>query len=78
MSLADVIHLQPQGGNGEAASLHHDTFVWGYLPLAFVDPSTNCKAAVLVLVRPGISPVLTISGRHSPIRHLGRRLVGDQ
>ena len=35
-----------------------------FLPLALDTPVSNCKAAVLVLVRPGyfISPVLAISG----------------
>jgi len=52
----------------------------GFLPLAFTDPSVNCKAAVLVLVCPGyfFSPVPSISGEHSPIRHLGRHPMGDK
>jgi len=64
LSLADVIHLQPQSGNVDAASPHHDIFVRSYIPLAFVDPSTNCKAAVLVLVRTRILPV------DSPVAHI--------
>ena len=38
------------------------------LPLALDTPVSNCKAAVLVLVRSGyfISPVPAISGEHSP------------
>ena len=45
-----------------------------FLPLALDTPVSNCKAAVLVLVRPGyfISPVPAVSGEHSPIRHRGR------
>jgi hypothetical protein len=39
-----------------------------FLPLALDTPISNCKAAVLVLVRPGyfISPVPAISGEHPP------------
>jgi hypothetical protein len=38
------------------------------------------KAVLLVLVHPGyfISPVPTISGEPSPVRHLGRCWMGDQ
>jgi hypothetical protein len=38
----------------------------GFLPLALDTPVSNCKAAVLVLVRRGyfISPVPAISGEH--------------
>jgi len=78
LSFVDVIHLQPQSDNGDAASPHHDIFIRGFLPLVFIDPSINCKVAVLVLVFPGIFPVPTISCRHSPIRYLERRLVGEQ
>jgi len=51
----------------------------GFLPLALDMPVSNCKAAVLVWVRPGyfISPVPAISGEHSPIRHPGRRPIED-
>ena len=54
-------------------------FDQGFLPLALDTPESNCKAAVLVLVRPGyfISPVPAISGEHSPIRHQGRRPMED-
>jgi hypothetical protein len=54
-------------------------FGQGFLSLVFDTPVPNCKAAVLVLVRPGyfISPVLDISGEHSPIRHQGRRPMED-
>ena len=50
-------------------------FDQGFLPLALDTPVSNCKAAVLVLVRPGyfISTVPAISGDHSPIHHRGRR-----
>jgi len=50
-----------------------------FLPVALDTPVSNCKAAVVVLVRPGyfISPVLAISGEYSPIRHRGRRPMGD-
>jgi hypothetical protein len=49
-------------------------FFRGFLPLGFTEPSVNRKAAVLVLVCPGyfISPVRSISGEYSPIRHPGR------
>lgn len=66
LGLADITHLQPQSGKGEAASLHHDLFQ-SYLPLNFVDPSANCKAAILILL---LSPYLVDS-----IHHLGRRLA---
>jgi hypothetical protein len=51
----------------------------GCLSLTLDRPVSNCRAAVLVLVRPGyfISPVPAISGEHSPIRHRGRRPMGD-
>jgi len=54
-------------------------FGQGFLPLALDKSVSNCPAAVLVLVHPGyfISPVPTISGERSPIRHLGRRPMGD-
>ena len=47
----------------------------GFLPLALDKSISNCRAAVLVLVHAGyfISPVPTISGERSRIRHLGRR-----
>jgi len=50
-------------------------FGQGFLPLALDNSISNCRAAVLVLVHPGyfISPVPTISGERSPIRHMGRR-----
>jgi len=53
-------------------------FFQGFLPLAFTDPSVSRKAAVLVLVCPEyfISPVPSISGERSPIRHLGRHPNG--
>ena len=46
-------------------------FGQGFLPLALDKSISNCRAAVLVLVHPGyfISPVPTISGERSPIRH---------
>jgi len=49
----------------------HVIFDQGFLPPALDMQVSNCKAAVLVLVRPGyfISPVPAISGEHSPIRH---------
>ena len=55
------------------------TFDQGFLPLALDTPVSNCRAAVLVLVRPEyfISPVPAISGEHPPIRHRGRRPMGD-
>ena len=55
-------------------------FFRSFLLLAFTDSSVNCKAAVLVLVCPGyfISPVPSISGEHSPIRHRGIHPMGDQ
>ena len=55
-------------------------FFQSFLPLAFTDPSLNRKAALLVLVCPGyfISPVLSISGKHSPICHPGRHPMGQQ
>ena len=48
-------------------------FAQVFLPLALDTPVSNCRAAVLALVRPGcfISPVPSISGEHYPIRHLG-------
>ena len=51
----------------------------GFLPLALYTPVSDCRAAVLVLVRPEyfISPVPAISGEHSPIHHRGRCLMGD-
>ena len=51
----------------------------GFLPVALDTPVSNSRAAVLVLVRPGyfISPVPAISDEHSPIRHRGRRPMGD-
>ena len=54
-------------------------FDQGFLPVALDTPVSNCKAAVLVLVRPGyfISLVPAISGQHSPIRHRGRRPIED-
>jgi len=54
-------------------------FDQGFLPLALHTPVTNCRAAVLVLVRPGyfISLVPAISGEHSSIRHQGRRAMED-
>jgi len=54
-------------------------FGQGFLPLALDKSISNCRAAVQVLVHTGyfISPVLTISGEHSPVRHLGRRRMGD-
>ena len=53
-------------------------FDQGFLPLAIDKSISNCRAAVLVLVHPGyfISPVPTISGERSPIRHLGRHPMG--
>jgi len=55
-------------------------FFRGFLPLAFTDPSVNRKAAALVLVCPGyfISPVPSISGERSLIRHPGRHPMEDQ
>ena len=52
-------------------------FGQGFLPLALDKSISNFQAAVLVLVHPGyfISPVPTISGEHSPIRHLGTTMV---
>ena len=54
-------------------------FVQGFLPLALDTAVSNCKAAVLVLVRSRyfISPLTAISGEHSPIRHRGWRPMGD-
>ena len=48
-------------------------FGQGFLPLALDKSISNCRSAVLVLVHPGyfISPVPTISGERSHIRHLG-------
>jgi len=68
--LACCTNLQP-GGPGD--------FGQGFLPLALDTPVSNCKAAVLVLVRPGhfIFPEPAISGEHSPIRHQGRRAMED-
>jgi hypothetical protein len=53
-------------------------FGQGFLPLALDKSISNCRAAVLVLVHPGyfISLVPAISDERSPIRHLGRRLMG--
>jgi len=50
-----------------------------FLPLAFDKPISNCKTAVIVLVRPEyfISPVPAMSGEHSPIHHQGRRPMED-
>jgi len=66
--LARCNNPQP-GGPGD--------FSQGFLPLALDKSISNCRAAVLVLVHPGyfISPVPTIFGERSPIRHLGRRKV---
>ena len=46
-------------------------FGQGFLPLALDKSKSNCRAAVLVLAHTGyfISPVPTISGVNSPIRH---------
>jgi hypothetical protein len=46
-------------------------FGQGFIPLALETPVSNCKATMLVLVRPGyfISPVLALSREHSPIRY---------
>jgi len=54
-------------------------FDQGFLPVALDKSISNCRAAVLVLVRPGyfISPVPAISGERSPIRHPGRRPIED-
>ena len=48
-------------------------FGQGFLPLDLDKLISNCRAALLILVHPGyfISPVPTISGESSPIRHLG-------
>ena len=55
-------------------------FGQGFLPLSLQKSISNCWAAVLVLVHPGyfISPVPTISGERSPIRHLGRCTCNKQ
>jgi len=54
-------------------------FGQGFLPVALDTPVSNCKAAVLVLFRPGhfIFPVPAISGEYSPIRHQGKRPLED-
>jgi len=54
-------------------------FGQGFLPLALDKSISDCRAALLVLVHPGyfISLVPIISGEGSPIRHLGRRPMGD-
>ena len=54
-------------------------FDQGFLPPALDTPVSNCKAAMLVLVRLGyfISPVPAISGEHSSIRHWGRHPMED-
>ena len=54
-------------------------FGQGFLPLALDKSIPNCRAAMLVLVHPCNfnSPVPTISGEHSTIRHLGRRPMED-
>jgi len=54
-------------------------FGQGFLPVALDTPVWNCKAAVLVSVRPGyfISTVPAIPGEHSPIRYQGRRPMED-
>ena len=54
-------------------------FDQGFLTLAFDKSISNCKAAMLILVRPGyfISPVPAMSGEHSSIRHQGRRPMED-
>jgi len=54
-------------------------FDQGFLPLALDTPVSNCKAAELVLIRPGyfISPVPAICGEHSTIRHRGRSPIED-
>ena len=54
-------------------------FCRGFFPQPLKVPLLH-KAVVLILVHPGyfISPVPTISGEPSPIRHLGRRSMGDQ
>jgi len=54
-------------------------FGQGFLPLALDKSISNCRAAVLLSVYPThfISPVPTVSGERSPIRHLGRRPMGD-
>ena len=54
-------------------------FGQGFLPLALDNSISNCWAAVLVLVHTGyfISPVPTIFGERSPIRHLRRRPMGE-
>jgi hypothetical protein len=51
-------------------------FDQSFLPLALDTPVPDCRAAVLVLVRPGyfISPVPAISGELSPNRHPGGAL----
>jgi len=54
-------------------------FDQSFLPLALDTPLSNCKAAVLVLIRSRyfISPVPAISGEHYPIRHRGRHPMED-
>jgi len=54
-------------------------FGQGFLPLALDNLISNCQAAVIGLVHPGyfISPVPTVSGERSPLRHLGRHRMGD-
>jgi len=55
-------------------------FGQGFLPLALDKSISNCLAAVLVSVHTDyfISPVPTISGERSPVRHLGRRPMGQR
>ena len=50
-----------------------------FLPLVLDTPVSNCRAAVLVLVRPGyfISPLPAISDERSLIRQRGRRPMED-
>jgi len=54
-------------------------FDQGLLTLALDTPVSNCKAAVLVFVRPDyfISLLPAISGEHSPIRHRERHPIED-
>ena len=54
-------------------------FGQGFLPLALDISISNCRAPVLILVHTGyfIFPVPTISGERSPLRHLGRRPIGN-
>ena len=55
-------------------------FDQGFLPLALDKSISNCRTAVLVLVHPGyfISPVPTVSGERSSIRHLGLDTTGEK